>query len=168
MARITRAFFGYLSWTVAMLLFGLTLWNAHVQTWKLAEAASLKERMAEAIYDSSDYALAITDKAGKVLLFNPAAEALSGYSEQEMIGNDIYCLMPDDKIPLHKEKFTRRLGSKKFREEWGSTVQRLPCNLKHKDGHLIPMFVSIKLFVEKGLPTLVHAQLDPKASIKGP
>jgi PAS domain S-box-containing protein len=71
-----------------------------------ADRVSLEERLRasearwRAVVESAVDGIIVIDARGRVEAFNPAAERLFGYTEQEMIGHNVNMLMPS---PYHEE-----------------------------------------------------------------
>ena len=63
-------------------------------------ALQTSELLWQAVVDSAVDGIIVIDAKGLVEAFNPAAERLFGYSEQEMIGRNVSVLMP---APYHDE-----------------------------------------------------------------
>ncbi|ANY19779.1 Blue-light-activated histidine kinase [Tsuneonella dongtanensis] len=88
-----------------------------------------------ALIQSSDDAIIAKDLEGIVLSWNPAAEALFGWTYKEMVGHSIRCLLPDDRQDEEDLILAR------IRE--GEKVGLLLTDRLHKDGHRIPVSVTI-------------------------
>ncbi|MBI9078145.1 MAG: CHASE domain-containing protein [Pseudodesulfovibrio sp.] len=65
----------------------------------------------QAIVASSLHCILMIDSVGKVLLFNPAAEKVFGYSSKEVVGNNVTMLMPDPYRSNHPQFLKNYLGT---------------------------------------------------------
>lgn len=107
---------------------------------KLAKAA-LRESEAHfrALLRASVDAIVATDERGRIHLFNPAAEALFGYTADEVLAQNVACLVP----PNRREKYGRYI---RRYVQTGSgqvvgTIRR--ATARHKDGSALPVEVSV-------------------------
>ena len=88
-----------------------------------------------AIVDSTDDAIASKDLNGVVKSWNPAAETLFGFSADEIVGQSIRILIPDDRQQEEDEVLSRvRRGE---RVDHYETIRR------RKDGTLIPVSLTV-------------------------
>lgn len=78
---------------------------------------------------------------GRIVLWNPAAAELFGYTPDEAIGNLVEMLVPDDLKPLHREGLDRysRTGEGHLIDQ--SEPVELPA--VHKDGHTLHVELSL-------------------------
>lgn len=88
-----------------------------------------------ALIQSSDDAIVAKDLDGRVLSWNPAAKALFGWSAEEMIGQSIRRLLPDDKQD-EEDLILSRIRN-------GEKIGLFLTERLHKDGHRIPVSVTI-------------------------
>jgi len=93
-----------------------------------------------ALVQSSDDAIVAKDLNSTVVSWNPAAERLFGYSEEEMIGESIRKLIPADRQQEEDEILANITAGKRFPQ---FTTKRL-----HKDGHLIDVFVAVSPVID--------------------
>jgi PAS domain S-box-containing protein len=92
-------------------------------------------RHLSALVDSSDDAIVSKDLNGIVLSWNPAAEAMFGFSVAEMIGQSIRRIIPDDRQQEEDEVLARiRRGD---RVDHYETIRR------RKDGTLVPISLTV-------------------------
>ena len=88
-----------------------------------------------ALVESSDDAIVSKDAAGLVISWNPAAERLFGYTADEMRGQSIRCLLPDDRLE-EEDRILARIRA-------GKRVVQLATRRRHKAGHLVDISVTI-------------------------
>ncbi|MEO0605113.1 MAG: PAS domain S-box protein, partial [Myxococcota bacterium] len=62
---------------------------------------NLDPRVASAVLRAAVDAIIVADRLGRIRQFNPAAEALFGWSEAEVVGKGLEVLMPDDVATAH-------------------------------------------------------------------
>lgn len=78
------------------------------------------------LFDNSMECIAITDLAGKVIAFNPAAEACTGYSEKHMLGKSLLRLWSGKERKVLKDYMAR------LRQ--GKHLEPIDARVKAKDG----------------------------------
>lgn len=78
---------------------------------------------------------------GRIVLWNPAAAELFGYSADEAVGNLVEMLVPDDLKPLHREGLERYSRSGEGHLIDQSEPVELPA--VHKDGHTLHVELSL-------------------------
>ena len=92
-----------------------------------------------AIFESAVDGIIVIDARGRVEAFNPGAERLFGYSEEEMLGQNVTMLMPSPYREEHDQYMSRylRTGEKRIigigREVTG----------RKKDGTIFPVRLSV-------------------------
>ena len=62
-----------------------------------------------AIVECSSNAIVLADEEGRIVLFNPAAQAMFGYSQEEALGQNLDILMPPEHKGRHQEYIRRYL-----------------------------------------------------------
>jgi len=93
-----------------------------------------------AIVESSDDAIVSKDLTGRVTSWNRAAERLFGYSEQEMIGQSIRVIIPQDRQAEEDEVLARiRVGQK---------VEHYETLRQRKDGTMVPVSLTVSPIVD--------------------
>jgi PAS domain S-box-containing protein len=70
-------------------------WNNLVKSKQMEEDLRAKDAMLRSIYQVSPLAITLVDLAGRVQLWNPAAERIFGWTEQELLGKLNPILMPE-------------------------------------------------------------------------
>ncbi len=95
---------------------------------------------------------------GTVIFWNKASERLYGYSEKEAIGKKLQ----DLKIPENlKDIFSERLDRNKSVTKSGETIPPEEVMLKHKLGHLIPVYsIHTAVYTEGKEPVLFCLDVD--------
>lgn len=78
---------------------------------------------------------------GSILLWNPAAERVFGYTEAEALGRSLDLIVPERFRSRHWEGWGRvmRTGSTRY----GTRVLRVPA--EHKDGHRVSIAFTVAL-----------------------
>lgn len=78
---------------------------------------------------------------GSILLWNPGAERIFGYEEQEALGQSLDLIIPERFRDRHWEGYRRvmRTGSTRY----GTQVLRVPA--LHKDGHRVSIAFTVAL-----------------------
>jgi PAS domain S-box-containing protein len=92
-----------------------------------------------AIVESAVDGIIVIDRRGRIELFNPAAEAMFGYTADEVIGRNVSILMPEPHASAHDGYITRYLES---------GVARIigigrDIEARRKDGGLFPAHLSV-------------------------
>lgn len=90
-----------------------------------------------AIVDSSDDAIVSKTMDGIITSWNDGARRLFGYEAEEVIGQSITILIPSE--PEEEGEEERILG----RIRKGERIDHYETKRRHKDGHLIPVSLSI-------------------------
>lgn len=88
-----------------------------------------------ALVESSDDAIVAKDINGVVISWNPAAERLFGYSNEEMCGRSIRCLLPNDRGD-EEDLILKRIRG-------GERVAQYQTQRLHKDGHAVDISVTV-------------------------
>ena len=99
-----------------------------------------------AVAEAATDAIITIDSDSTILVVNPAAERIFGYSCEEMIGQPLTMLMPEYLRHLHNAGITRYMGTGQKHIHW-SAVQ-LPG--LHKIGNEIPLEISFVEFTTDG------------------
>jgi PAS domain S-box-containing protein len=98
--------------------------------------------VAEAAID----AIITINSQSTILIVNPAAEKIFGYSPHEMLGRQLTMLMPKYHRHLHREGIARYLETGHRHLEWGAV--QVPG--LHKDGEEISLEISFLEFTKDG------------------
>ena len=127
-----------------MLLAGLTVWTGLVterRDWARRQKEEIIASLAS-IFPSFDDAIIAKTLDGVVTSWNPGAEAIYGYSAQEMIGKSISITIPPDR----REEFAANL--QRIRE--GQRVPRFETTHVRKDGKIVDVVVSVSPVKRRG------------------
>ncbi len=105
----------------------------------LLKKQKISQSRLEAVLNTAvDGIVTITDK-GKVLSFNAGAERILGYSSDEVVGNNVKMLMPDD-IAVQHDYFLSRYKDTRQRNIIGYGRE---VTAQHKDGHTLPIHLGV-------------------------
>jgi len=93
------------------------------------------EDLFRALAKSSSDAIIGEDLQGRINVWNEAAEELFGFTEQEMLGHDLLCIMPPDNAKLEIGIVRQIL--------LGKTVSHLETVRLHKDGRRLDVSLTV-------------------------
>ena len=99
----------------------------------------VSQALHEKLFACSPDAIVVVDGDGRLLMANPQAEQLFGYSCSELLGNFVELLMPErfrDTHRTHRKAYAQR----PLTREMGTN---LPLVARHKDGHEFPVDVML-------------------------
>ena len=98
------------------------------------------EKSYQAITNAAADAIIMLDNRGRITFWNPAAEAIFGYSHAEAIGNVLHDLIvPGNYASAYKSALPRFFKTGRGR----LFDQTIEVSGKHKDGHKIPIELSL-------------------------
>jgi len=86
-------------------------------------------------------AMIAADARGKILLWNPAAQRIFGFKEEEAIGQSLNLIVPERFRERHWTGYRRVMQTGRTR--YGTEVLRVPA--VHKDGHPLSIAFTIGL-----------------------
>ena len=108
------------------------------------------EQLVEAIGD----AVVVSDAAGAISLWNPAAERLFGFTHAEALGNSLDLIIPERLRERHWAGFRKTMASGETR--YAHDVLRVPA--VHKDGRPLSIAFTVGLlFGPRGEPAGIVA-----------
>lgn len=93
------------------------------------------EERYQSIVESSNDAIITKSLSGIITGWNSAAERLLGYTEQEAIGQPITMLFPPEKLDEETEVLSQIMH--------GEQVASFETVRRHKDGHLLPLAITV-------------------------
>jgi PAS domain S-box-containing protein len=91
-------------------------------------------------------AIIVADAHEKIVLWNPAATRIFGYSEEEALGNTLDMIVPERQRHRHNEGYSKSMETGTTR--YGTSLLKVPA--KHKDGRTLSIAFTVgMLFDEK-------------------
>ena len=99
---------------------------------------------------ASGDAVVVSDISGLITLWNPAAERMFGFTEEDALGASLDLIVPERQRKRHWDGYaeTMRTGETKY----GTTLLRVPA--LHKDGRTLSIaFTVALLFSESNIAT---------------
>jgi PAS domain S-box-containing protein len=115
-----------------------------------------RDALLAAIVNSARDAIIARDLEGKVIAWNPAAEQMFGWKAEEIIGEPVYKIIPDDKVEEHQRWITA------IRK--GQHVEPFITERKHKDGKRIRVSVSVSPIIARNGEVLGASAIDHEIS----
>lgn len=100
----------------------------------------------ESFIEAAGDAIIAVDTAGKITLWNPAAERIFGYSNPEALGQSLDLIIPERFRERHWQGF--REVAKSGRSKYGADVLRVPA--LHKDGRSLSIAFTVLLLSSAG------------------
>lgn len=95
------------------------------------------KQLVEAIGD----AIVASDAGGAIVLWNPAAERMFGFTEGEALGQSLDLIIPQRQQQRHWDGYHKTMATGQTR--YGNDVLRVPA--MHKDGHAISIAFTVAL-----------------------
>ncbi len=95
------------------------------------------KQLVEAIGD----AIVVSDAGGAIVLWNPAAERMFGFTESEALGQSLDLIIPQRQQQRHWDGYHKTMETGQTR--YGNDVLRVPA--MHKDGHTISIAFTVAL-----------------------
>jgi len=95
------------------------------------------KQLVEAIGD----AIVASDAGGTIVLWNPAAERMFGFTESEALGQSLDLIIPQRQQQRHWDGYHKTMETGQTR--YGNDVLRVPA--MHKDGHTISIAFTVAL-----------------------
>ncbi len=95
------------------------------------------KQLVEAIGD----AIVISDAKGAITLWNPAAERMFGFSQEDALGKSLDLIIPERQRQRHWDGYQKTMDTGITR--YGNDVLRVPA--VHKDGHTLSIAFTVAL-----------------------
>ena len=121
------------------------------------QAAIDYEQLVNAIGD----AVVISDKHGAITLWNPAAERMFGFTQEEALGQSLDLIIPERLRGRHWEGYEKTMATGQTR--YGHDLLRVPS--VHKDGRALSIAFTVALLYspERELTGIVAVIRDETA-----
>lgn len=108
------------------------------------------------LFENATEAIILTDKKGQIVLLNPCAEKMFGYSKSELVGNRIEQLLPDNvrekhehlRDTFHQNPVNRTMGAGR------------DLYAKNKKGNVFPVEVSLSYYELNGERYVIAFVID--------
>jgi PAS domain S-box-containing protein len=119
---------------------------------------TLKPMDFQALVRSVGDAVIASDASGTIVLWNPAAERMFGYSEVEALGQSLDLITPQRHQQRHWEGYHKSMAS--GTTKYGSDLLRVPAN--HKDGRQLSIAFTVSMLfgVDKKVSAVVAVIRD--------
>jgi PAS domain S-box-containing protein len=90
-------------------------------------------------------AVVVSNVDGKIILWNPAAEQMFGYTEAEALGKNLDIITPDRFRQRHWDGYHKSMqtGTTKY----GKQTLRVPA--VHKDGHVLSIAFTVAMLYDE-------------------
>lgn len=86
-------------------------------------------------------AIIVADTEGAIVLWNPAATRIFGFSEEEALGQPLDIIVPERQRQRHNEGYAKTVATGITR--YGTKLLQVPA--LHKDGHRLSIAFSVAL-----------------------
>ena len=91
-------------------------------------------------------AVIVADAHEKIVLWNPAASRIFGYSEEEALGNTLDLIVPERQRQKHNEGYSKSMETGTTR--YGTSLLKVPA--KHKDGSTLSIAFTVGMLFDGG------------------
>ncbi|WP_457306478.1 PAS domain-containing protein [Polaromonas sp. P5_E6] len=95
------------------------------------------KQLVEAVGD----AIVASDAGGAIVLWNPAAQRMFGFTEEEALGKSLDIIIPQRQQQRHWDGYHKTMATGQTR--YGNDVLRVPA--VHKDGHGLSIAFTVAL-----------------------
>ena len=120
-------------------------------------AAIDSQQLVQAVGD----AIVASDASGAIILWNPAAERMFGFSQGEALGQSLDIIIPQRQQQRHWDGFHKTMATGQTR--YGNDVLRVPA--VHKDGHALSIaFTVAMLFTPENKVSAIVAVIRDESS----
>lgn len=90
-------------------------------------------------------AIVVADAHEKIVLWNPAATRIFGYSEAEALGSTLDLIVPDRQLQRHNEGYSKSMETGTTR--YGTSLLKVPA--KHKDGSMLSIAFTVGMLFDE-------------------
>ena len=89
-------------------------------------------------------AIIVADSNEKIVLWNPAATRIFGYTEAEALGNTLDLIVPERQRQKHNEGYSKSMQTGTTR--YGTSLLKVPA--KHKDGSTLSIAFTVGMLFD--------------------
>ena len=89
-------------------------------------------------------AIIVADAKERIILWNPAATRIFGYSEQEALGQTLDLIVPERQRQKHNEGYSHSMETGTTR--YGTSLLKVPA--KHKDGQTLSIAFTVGMLFD--------------------
>ena len=89
-------------------------------------------------------AIIVADVHEKIVLWNPAATRIFGYSEEEALGQTLDLIVPERQRQKHNEGYSHSMETGTTR--YGTSLLKVPA--KHKDGSMLSIAFTVGMLFD--------------------
>ncbi|QWD97999.1 PAS domain S-box protein [Polynucleobacter sp. MG-5-Ahmo-C2] len=89
-------------------------------------------------------AIVVADANEKIVLWNPAATRIFGYSEAEALGKTLDLIVPERQRQTHKEGYSKSMETGTTR--YGTSLLKVPA--KHQDGSTLSIAFTVGMLFD--------------------
>jgi PAS domain S-box-containing protein len=89
-------------------------------------------------------AIIVADANEKIVLWNPAATRIFGYTEAEALGNTLDLIVPERQRQKHNEGYSKSMQTGTTR--YGTSLLKVPA--KHKDGGTLSIAFTVGMLFD--------------------
>jgi PAS domain S-box-containing protein len=106
-------------------------------------------------------AIVVCDASGAITFWNPAAERLFGFAEQEALGQSLDLIIPERQRQRHWDGYNKTMQTGQTR--YGNDVLRVPA--LHKDGRTLSIAFTVAMLfsAEKSVTAIIAIIRDETA-----
>ncbi|QWD74793.1 PAS domain S-box protein [Polynucleobacter sp. TSB-Sco08W16] len=90
-------------------------------------------------------AIIVADSDEKIVLWNPAATRIFGYSEAEALGNTLDLIVPERQHQRHNEGYSHSMQTGTTR--YGTSLLKVPA--KHQDGSMLSIAFTVGMLFDE-------------------
>jgi PAS domain S-box-containing protein len=119
--------------------------KAHAEAEAANQIRQAQERF-KLVVEANTNGLLVTDKAGHIVLVNPALTRMFGYEQDELLGQSLDILLPESARPSHGKMVGAYLAAPEARP-MGSGRE---LHGRRKSGEIFPIEISLSPFTENG------------------
>ena len=108
------------------------------------------------LFENATEGIVLTDRLGKIVLVNPAAQGMFGYSAEELVGSPVEVLIPQ-RVQLDHKELRKNFYQNPQNRAMG---QGRDLNARRKDGSDMPVEVSLSHYQREGEVFVIAFVID--------